>query len=55
MSRRGYNFGYAFINFTTTAASRMLYYALQGSRWTVHGSRKVIRIVPAKFQVSKID
>jgi hypothetical protein len=55
MSRRGYNFGYAFINFTTTAASRMLYYALQGSRWAVHGSRKVIRIVPAKFQVSKID
>jgi hypothetical protein len=52
MGRRGYNFGYAFINFTTPAASRMLYYALQGSHWTVHGSKKVIRIVPAKFQVN---
>ncbi|KAK8461673.1 hypothetical protein SEVIR_1G080100v4 [Setaria viridis] len=48
--RRGCNFGYAFINFTTTAASRMLYYSLQGSGWTVHGSKKVIQIVPAKIQ-----
>ncbi|CAN6243105.1 unnamed protein product [Urochloa humidicola] len=47
--RRGCNFGYAFINFTTTLAPRMLYHNLQGCGWTV-GSKKVIDIVPAKFQ-----
>ncbi|CAL4971304.1 unnamed protein product [Urochloa decumbens] len=48
--RRGCNFGYAFINFTTTLASRMLYHNLQGCGWTVYGSKKVIKIVPARFQ-----
>lgn len=40
MGRRGFNLGYAFINFTTTMAPRMLYYALQKSGWTVYGSKK---------------
>ncbi|CAN6230371.1 unnamed protein product [Urochloa humidicola] len=48
--KRGCNFGYAFINFTTTLGPRMLYYNLEGCGWTVYGSKKVIKIVPAKFQ-----
>ncbi|KAF8776351.1 hypothetical protein HU200_003579 [Digitaria exilis] len=48
--RRGYNFGYSFINFTTPDAARRLYYDLEECGWNVHGSKKTINIVQAKIQ-----
>ncbi|KAF8685375.1 hypothetical protein HU200_043999 [Digitaria exilis] len=48
--RRGYNFGYSFINFTTPEAARRLYYDLEECGWNVHGSKKTINIVQAKIQ-----
>ncbi|CAD6251842.1 unnamed protein product [Miscanthus lutarioriparius] len=48
--RKEANFGYAFINFTTTAAAKELYCSLQNCVWKVHGSKKVIRIDQATQQ-----
>ncbi|OEL36300.1 Protein MEI2-like 7 [Dichanthelium oligosanthes] len=48
--RREGKFGYAFINFTTAAAARRFYFSMQWCGWNVHGSKKVIHIVPAKIQ-----
>lgn len=50
-TRKEANFGYAFINFTTTAAAKKLYCSLQNCVWKVHGSKKVIRIDQATQQV----
>ena len=52
MGRRGCNFGYAFVNLTSPEAAHRLYRSLEGRGWTVPGSKKVIRIVPAKIQVN---
>jgi len=52
MGRRGCNFGYAFVNLTSPEAAHRLYRSLEGRGWTVHGSKKVIRIDPAKIQVN---
>ena len=52
VGRRGCNFGYAFVNLTSPEAAHRLYRSLEGRGWTVHGSKKVIRIVPAKIQVN---
>jgi hypothetical protein len=39
------NFGYAFINFTTSAAAKELaLLLLKNCVWKVHGSKKVIKI-----------
>ena len=51
MRRKEANFGYAFINFTTTSAAKELYCSLQNCLWKVHGSKKVIRIDQATQQV----
>jgi hypothetical protein len=42
--RKEANFGYAFINFTTSAAAKELYCSLQNCVSKVHGSKKVIKI-----------
>ena len=52
--RKEANFGYAFINFTTTAAAKELYCSLQNCVWKVHGSKKVIRIDQATQQVCHV-
>jgi hypothetical protein len=51
VNRRKGNFGYAFVNFTTSNAALELYYSLQGCGWKVCGSHKEINIVAAKIQV----
>ncbi|KAL6888684.1 hypothetical protein ACP4OV_009710 [Aristida adscensionis] len=48
--RRLGNFGYAFVNFTTPAAALGLRNVLHGSGWTIHGSKKIIHVCPAKIQ-----
>ncbi|EES04542.1 hypothetical protein BDA96_04G051500 [Sorghum bicolor] len=48
--RKEANFGYAFINLTTTAAAKELYCSLQNCCWKVHGSKKVINIDRATQQ-----